>query len=331
MEQRPKPSFVFKGAEFLALFLIGCYAFSFGASYHYYADTLRNFVFQYALGSLILALFFCFSKRWRWFTLMVCVFFVTGFEYFSNLSRPSLYASEASTTLKVAIYNRNYGIRVHDDFIAWLQEERPDVVVLQESQSTHQKAMEQLKDLYPYQISEPREHAFGLILASRFPVLNSKIVPTTTIAKPEYVIENFYLHADIKFREDIVVSLYTAHPAPPVTRFIHQQRNRDLSIISDAIKRDHSGNVIFMGDMNITPFSPYFAQFINRSGLRNEYTGALIIPTWPSDFINIICQIPIDHILHKGNLRLVSKYRGAALGSDHYPLVAVYAFDTSQM
>ncbi len=59
------------------------------------------------------------------------------------------------------------------------------------------------------------------------------------------------------------------------------------------------------------------------------YFSILSSPTWATQFYeyifyDYIFQIPIDHILHKGDLKLVDKHRGSAMGSDHYPLIAIF-------
>ena len=80
------------------------------------------------------------------------------------------------------------------------------------------------------------------------------------------------------------------------------------------------------GDWNITPYSPYFDELKKRSGLKYEITTIFPAHTWPSPFILPLFQIPIDHILYKGDLQLISKERGPAMGSDHYPLIATFGF-----
>jgi len=254
---------------------------------------------------------------------MLVVLVATTLEYRSQLQRPEAQMLRSGSMIKVATYNRRYDMARHDDLETWLKSQIPDVAIIQEAGEKHLKVVQRLSLIYPHVFSEPRDNHFGVVIASRQPIIASEIIATNS-----KTVDNFYTRIVLEPDPGFQLSIYSLHAVPPMNASLQRQRNRELEFIATAIQRDENNAIIFAGDLNVTPFSPYFSKLVETTRLKNHHTTKLIIPTWPSDFINTVFQIPIDHILHKGNLRLVSKYRGAAFGSDHYPLVAVYAFDT---
>ncbi|MFW6077069.1 MAG: endonuclease/exonuclease/phosphatase family protein [Hyphomicrobiales bacterium] len=77
---------------------------------------------------------------------------------------------------------------------------------------------------------------------------------------------------------------------------------------------------IVAGDLNAAPLSFMLRTLIERSGLEL----ASRVPTWPATLG--LPQIAIDHILVSPDLRRLGPARiGAAVGSDHYPVIAEIA------
>jgi endonuclease/exonuclease/phosphatase (EEP) superfamily protein YafD len=76
------------------------------------------------------------------------------------------------------------------------------------------------------------------------------------------------------------------------------------------------GPLLLAGDFNLTPWSPFYSDFIRATGLVNAARGRLA--TWPAWLGPL--GIPIDHALLRGSLSLVRIASGPDLGSDHLPL-----------
>ena len=90
---------------------------------------------------------------------------------------------------------------------------------------------------------------------------------------------------------------------------------------SELIKFVQKNNqpTIIVGDFNITPWSPYFNDFIQRSELLDTRKGLGVYPTWPKQIFPLM--IPIDHGLVSSDIKLHSFNRGPNFGSDHLPLI----------
>lgn len=82
-----------------------------------------------------------------------------------------------------------------------------------------------------------------------------------------------------------------------------------------------TGDVLVMGDMNDTPGS-FAYRTVCGDDLRDAWAGAGFGPLYT--FHTNHLYVKIDHILYRGDLKLLSCYRDKAGESDHYPLVAVF-------
>ena len=313
------PHEIIRIANILAFTLVIACLTSLGASIHWVPDLFRHFMHQYFIGSLILVpVMLCF-RRPLTSTVLIIVLCFSFYEIYSSSKKIQPVDQTDSSTLKIVHYNRHYNLYDHRAMTEWLTKENPDIFVIQEAGETHSEAIESLRDIYPYQIHESRKSAFGFVLASKY-----KILHTETYQDKQYAINNVYAHAQIELPDNNSLSLYASHPPPPISAILQEQRNENLKTITKEIQQDNAQNIIFMGDWNITPYSPYFKTILKETGLKNQHNSFYSPPTWPSMFLSPILQIPIDHVLHKGDLRLLSKRKGPHLDSDHFPVIAEF-------
>ena len=84
---------------------------------------------------------------------------------------------------------------------------------------------------------------------------------------------------------------------------------------------DSPGDVLVMGDMNDTPGS-YAYRTVCGDDLRDAWAEAGFGPTYTYHDHHL--YVKIDHILYRGNMKLLSCRRDKEGESDHYPLVAVF-------
>jgi endonuclease/exonuclease/phosphatase (EEP) superfamily protein YafD len=77
--------------------------------------------------------------------------------------------------------------------------------------------------------------------------------------------------------------------------------------------------LLVVGDFNLTPFSPRFANFLDAAGLRDALAGRGPSITWPSYFP--LLGIAIDHCLLGPDWDSIAHRRQPNYGSDHYAIV----------
>lgn len=309
-------------ATALSILLICGFTLSLGARLHWFLDLFSHFSQQYFIGGLLLTPLLVWQKKKLLLVLVSISMLTSGFEVYRHVESVP---SKEQPSLRIVQYNRNVGLTQHDKFIAWIKSHKDDfdVVVMQEATPSIAKAASDLGDLFPHQIHEPRDHAFGMVILSKYPMLTANMIP---LNGPTY--SSFAAKITIQPPSSAPVTIYALHALPPMGADKQKQRNFELFETAKHIAQDTDKNIIMMGDWNITPYSPYFSDLLEKAGLHYQISGPYPFPTWPSHFVPIILQIPIDHILTKGDLVLIEKKRGPALGSDHYPVIASFALRT---
>lgn len=297
------------------------------ASINWRADLFSHFYIQYACGAAFLAIWSVFFKKNLQAALatIICIFSLYVIHTSFVISPKPELNSHETKNLSILHYNRNYGITDHAQLEEFLNSSHPDIAVIQEATPHHVKMAENLREIYPYQIHEPRLNAFGMVVLSQHPFLKAQVNPFERVA-----LDNFQVKFSIQRKQEQPVTFYAIHPPPPTSKLLNQQRNMEIALTGEDIASDNSENIVMLGDWNITPFSPPFKQLLKRTGLKNEFSTYPLFTTWPSMFFLPIFQIPIDHVLHKGNLTLVNKKRVDAMGSDHYAVLATFSLKTEE-
>jgi endonuclease/exonuclease/phosphatase (EEP) superfamily protein YafD len=76
---------------------------------------------------------------------------------------------------------------------------------------------------------------------------------------------------------------------------------------------------VVAGDLNMSPWSPFFRRFMKKSGLKDSEDSFGFQPTWPT--YQPILYLPLDHVLVSRDIAIVDRRIGAKVGSDHLPVV----------
>ena len=85
-----------------------------------------------------------------------------------------------------------------------------------------------------------------------------------------------------------------------------------------------SGAFAVVGDLNASPWSWSFGRLTDGGALRNSQIGFGLQPTFSANS-NVLFRVPIDHLLHSGDLTVVDRRLGDSLGSDHFSLIVELA------
>jgi endonuclease/exonuclease/phosphatase (EEP) superfamily protein YafD len=162
---------------------------------------------------------------------------------------------------------------------------------------------------YPYEIRHARHDAFGIALFSRYPVERaSELTLETTAAIDARIAAP---------RGD--VRIIGVHLRPPMTRAWAEERNAQLAALAAHIAGIDEPLAV-LGDFNISPYSPYFSDWLAATKLRDAREGLGFEFTWPTFFP--LLGIPIDYCVVSDGLSVAQYMRLPAFGSDHYPVLA---------
>jgi endonuclease/exonuclease/phosphatase (EEP) superfamily protein YafD len=315
----------------LCILLAVAYVLSLGAASFWVFDLFRHFLLQYALLAVVFALLALARKLWPCVLAMIVLCGLCGYEIISRIDYippPTAEALAGPGLLKVITYNRHHSLTSHQEMVDFIKAENPDIFFILEANETHAEALKKdMKEAYPYQLLFPKENAFGMVAASRHPFKSKSVTFSQIIVKSG--LKNFILIAKIQIKGFAPVSFYALHTPPPLRSWFFEQRNAELDHAASIINynhKDRNSNIVLLGDWNITPYSPFFSRLLESTGFKNQTMSRFFLPTWPAQYYSFF-QIPIDHILHRGNMTLIDKRRGPSLGSDHHAVVAVYQLE----
>lgn len=224
--------------------------------------------------------------------------------YFKRPKSPS--NAKTHRVLLANILKRNQSYQRVRDLI---RNYNPDFFVLIEVSQKWMQELECLRSEYPFVKSAPRTDDYGLALFSRFPLKHAEIQYFGDTDRPTIIAE-----LDLAGN---AITLVIPHPSPPKSQTEAILRNRQLSEIANHLA-GHNGPKFLIGDLNITPWSPYFKDLLDQSGLRESRTGFGLQPTWPTTMP--LLYIPIDHILVSADIRVHKHQLGPGIGSDHRPV-----------
>jgi endonuclease/exonuclease/phosphatase (EEP) superfamily protein YafD len=191
---------------------------------------------------------------------------------------------------------------------------RADVLVISEFTPRAAQRLAFLEAGYPHRVFRPRNSAWGIAVYSRLPILETVDLPLDDGRSSQ-----------LRIRLGLAggpIDLYALHLASPTgpgrAALRNSQLDRLAGIVGAARSAEPAVPAVVVGDLNLTPFSPWFGDLLRKSGLRDARQPFGLHVTWPALLLPL--WIPIDHCLVSGGVDVRSVAAGPAMGSDHLPL-----------
>ena len=196
-----------------------------------------------------------------------------------------------------------------------IQREAPDLVALEEVDATWLTVLEPtLHHSYPYRKLVPLDSPFGIALYSKLPLSGVQVKFFGNAYRGRLFPS---ILAQVRYGGQKTLSVLVTHPLPPMSGF--EVRNSQLADIA-AQRAGFGNNLVVVGDLNISQWSPYFSRFIAATGLRDSQRGFGVQPSWPADIP--LLRVPIDHVLVSPGIAVLNRRLGPDIGSDHLPVIA---------
>ena len=284
--------------------------------FHWLLDVLSHFHLQYAalLGLCLIVGLLLQAKTLVLLLLpallanlvLLAPFFL---PHFASTATAESAPNQTLSVMALNVYrdNRNYNA-----IVSYLRAEHTDVVMLSEIQPNLMRTLQaSLRDLYPHSYDASTPGTYGLAFLSRYPLLEAQSVPLG--GRRRRVIE-----ATLVWQTP--VTLFGAHPLPPLGSRWAQRRNDEL-VTLEALVQQATNPVILLGDFNASPWSFALQQLSKTTALRFANLGLGIRSTW---FYGPI-GAPLDHVLVSAQWRVTRYEVGREVGSDHLPIVAELA------
>jgi len=205
----------------------------------------------------------------------------------------------------VVQYRNDEFARVTD----YLRERDPDIIVISEFTPAWRSELKFLHESHSHRLADARSDPWGLAVFSRLPFAEAELID---LAQTNSVHARFVVEVGSRPLE-----VFAVHFFQPTSSIRARNRNLQIEDLTDRLIESKHRRLV-VGDMNLTPFSPYFSRLADRSGLQDARRVDGIHITWPTSALPI--WIPIDHALADSAVNVVRVLTGPDIGSDHFPL-----------
>lgn len=214
------------------------------------------------------------------------------------------------------------------EFIEFLRRENPDIVVLQEILGHWQTEIAQ-SGLFAYESSTDILSRDRMKVFSRLPILSE--VPLVPYFQDERIHKRPVRFVLNNSGRPLV--LYAIHPETPRRPWRWRDRNNYLALTAQAAGSDRrSADVLVAGDWNTPPWSPFFGDFLRRSGLESAVGGALGAITMTrfslrfDRLTGLHIGAPIENVAVSPGIAVRGWHVGPEYGSNHLPVVVDLSF-----
>lgn len=285
------------------------------------SDLCCHFFLQYSVIQAAVLLFAVLCRRWTFaFVVLLSLLFCLS-QILPCFFQKQALAEGDVPRLSILQMNVNAVNDRYDLALDCIRQFNPDLVIFEELTPGWSKAMiTALSHDYPYYEAAPRYDNFGIAFFSRLPLNKTAARRSSIVAMGNSKVPG--ITSVLRLR-DKQVSVIAIHTLPPISLAGFDERNLILDQ-AQGLRGGDSAPFILVGDFNCTLWSPYLRDICEKMDLLNSRSGFGIQPTWPVQLP--LMMIPIDNFLHSRKVITCRQQLGPAIGSDHLPVFAEFAF-----
>lgn len=197
-------------------------------------------------------------------------------------------------------------------FLKLVRENDPDLLLVNEPDAKWARHLgHELNPRYPHRIESPLPNTYGMMLYSKFRLLNPRV---------RYLVEQ-----DIpSFRVTVAMpaghtfELFTVHPQPPQFQRNTDTREAELLQVAREVTATPRPSIV-VGDLNDVAWSRTTNLFRKMSGLLDPRIGRGFYNTYNA-FVPFF-RYSLDHIFYSPAFRLIRLKKLGFFGSDHFPII----------
>lgn len=279
-------------------------------------DNLANFQPLWVLAAVPVMLFM-WVAHYRHFGLFLLPIILLVMLNFADRIWPTQEPQQGPGQFRLVQFNAFYWNANMPEAVQQLNNSNADIIALQEVSYKMLKPLEKLEEKYPYSVVGrfANKHLVGLNLYSRYPIVNY----TLHTAK---VNRSAFLEVELALPgEQGQLQVFVVHPNSPRKESWWDNRNRLLMKVASLVNQSDARHLLVVGDMNVSPWSPWFRHFVQASELEPcAELGTL--PTWSA--LNTeghwrwLVGSDIDHCFFRPDGLAPHRRRTIeAIGSDH--------------
>lgn len=227
--------------------------------------------------------------------------------------------SDTSNIFSLVITNVLMTNRESGKCLAMLEKANPDIILAVETDKWWEKELLPLEKNYPYRSYAPHANTYGMLLYSKFKLLDCEI---------RYILDHNIpsVHCIVELPSGARVKFVGVHPKPPAPQESKSSAPRDaeLILVGKEAKASHYP-VIVAGDLNDVAWSRTTHLFQKISGLLDPRIGRGLFPTYNAKYP--IFRWPLDHVFHSNQFKVVDLQRLEYIGSDHFPIFLKLSYE----
>lgn len=198
-----------------------------------------------------------------------------------------------------------------------IRAEHPDIIVLLEPDHWWEERMRELEATHPNTLKRPLENTYGMLVYSRLPWSEARMRALLMEDIPSAV-------AWVELPSGDGFRLYTVHPLPPKVGQDTTDSDAELVMIGKEA-RAAGEPAIVAGDLNDVAWSYMTRLFQKVSRMLDPRIGRGFYNTFNAK--SKLLRVPLDHVFHTGEFRLVALRRLPKFGSDHFPILVELSYE----
>jgi endonuclease/exonuclease/phosphatase (EEP) superfamily protein YafD len=283
-----------------------------GARLSWMLELTTHFRLQYVALTAVLLALLALRRRWAVCALLVAIGAFSAAPVLPYLPLSRAQSASVAAPIKVLTVNvsfRQFSARRLLEIVAAAD---PDVVVVQELTPHAASVLADLDTAFPYHRKFPADGPTGIGVWSRLTLESG-----TTFALGRAPAIQARLRAQTGVFT--VIGVHLRAPTTPQRAAARNRQLRELAARGAAIAEP----LVIAGDFNVSPYSPYFTEWLEESGLQDSRRGRALSISWPTMLPWL--GIPIDHVAVNAGFDIVSHRRLPNFESDHYGVLVELA------
>jgi endonuclease/exonuclease/phosphatase (EEP) superfamily protein YafD len=279
-----------------------------GARWSWMLELTAHFRVQYLAVTGAMLLLVALRRKWPACAALILAGAVSAWPVLPYVAFPAPSASAEPTRVKVLTVNVSYRQFSVRRLLEIVREANPDVLVVQELTPHAENVLKDFDTVFPHFHKFPADGPRGIGLWSRHELQSAQTVAVGRLPAIE---------ARVRMPQGTftVIGAHLSSPVRPRRAAARNAELRELGVRSAAVM----GPLVVAGDFNITPYSPYFTDWLAASGLTDSRRGRTLSPSWPT--MMPWFAIPIDHVAVNSGFAIRSHERLPNFESDHYGLL----------
>lgn len=280
----------------------------FGARWSALCELFSHFPVQYG-AYLLLGAAYCFAIAAPRQALGLFIFAAINLSVLLPIVIPRELPAEGDAVIPIASINVLIKNRDYRRALQFVEGANPDVLVVSEVDDEWLTALDALN--YPVSSKFPARDWLGLAVYSRFEIIAQETYPA---GAKDPIAAAWTLK--VPGGELVVIG---AHPPPPSLPPTVERKAMLAEMGQFVAKFSREKPTVLIGDLNVTPYSPYFDDLLRAADLQDARVGSKSLKTWPTSTPPL--WIPIDHCLVNKDVAVHRFWTAPNFGSDHFPIL----------